>query len=127
MVTVAVEVEAKAAITSPIIGFHVKDRLGQPLFGGNTYRTYEHSGLTIEPGEIFEARFRFQMPTLIPGDYAITAAIAEGSLEAHTQLQWLHDAALFRVTASSLEGVLVGIPLQDIEIVQKLPFDEAAL
>lgn len=28
------------------------------------------------------------------GDYAITAAVADGTLEAHVQLHWMHDAAL---------------------------------
>lgn len=116
IVHVRVQIHAKAEISSPIVGFFVKDRLGQPLFGGNTYRTYEGSAPNIKAGQVFEAEFCFRMPTLIVGDYSITAAIADGSLEAHTQLHWLHDAALFKVTASSLDGVLVGIPIHGIQI-----------
>jgi len=115
-VVVTVEVLAMAPILSPIVGFHVKDRLGQPLFGGNTFKTYEGNTPQIEAGHVFEASFSFRMPTLMVGDYSITAAIADGTLEAHTQLHWLHDAALFSVTASSLDGVLVGIPIDDIEL-----------
>lgn len=115
-VVVTVEVLAKSLIRSPIVGFFVKDRLGQPLFGGNTFRTYDGSCPNIEDGQSFEAAFHFQMPTLLPGDYAICAAIADGTLEVHTQLHWMHDAALFKVTQSSLDGVLVGIPLLQIEL-----------
>lgn len=115
-VHITVEVEAKTPISSPIVGFFIKDRLGQALFGGNTFRTYEGVTPHIEAGQVFEAVFSFQMPTLIAGDYSITAAIADGTLEAHTQLHWMHDAALFKVTASSLDGVLVGIPIHGIEI-----------
>lgn len=115
-VFVTVEVQAVAPILSPIVGFHVKDRLGQPLFGGNTFKTYEGNTPQIEAGQVFEALFSFRMPTLMVGDYSITAAIADGTLETHTQLHWLHDAALFSVTASSLDGVLVGIPIDGIEL-----------
>ncbi|MFN7011372.1 MAG: ABC transporter ATP-binding protein [Allorhizobium sp.] len=115
-VYVTVEVEAKARIHSPIVGFFIKDRLGQPLFGGNTFRTYEGVAPHIEAGQTFEAVFAFSMPTLIPGDYSITAAIADGTLQSHMQLHWMHDAATFKVTASSLDGVLVGIPLHAIEL-----------
>lgn len=115
-VHVTVEVEAKAQIHSPIVGFFIKDRLGQPLFGGNTFRTYEGVAPQIEAGQTFEAVFAFSMPTLIPGDYSITAAIADGTLQSHTQLHWMHDAATFKVTASSLDGVLVGIPIHAIEL-----------
>ncbi|WP_283193764.1 ABC transporter ATP-binding protein [Rhizobium sp. AN80A] len=115
IVQVVIETTAKAPIRSPIVGFFVKDRLGQPLFGGNTYRTYEGCAPAIEAGEMFETIFQFQLPTLMVGDYAITAAVADGTLEAHVQLHWMHDAALFKVTDSSLDGVLVGIPMQRIE------------
>lgn len=115
-VQVRVKALAKSRIDSAILGFFIKDRLGQPLFGGNTYRTYEENPVCAEEGQILEAVFGFQMPTLMVGDYSITVAVAAGSLEVHTQLHWLHDAALFKVTASSLDGVLVGIPLQHIEL-----------
>lgn len=115
LVHVNINIRAVAEVKSPIVGFFVKDRLGQPLFGGNTYRTYEASPPRIGAGGFIEASFVFQMPTLPVGDYSITAAIADGTLEAHTQLHWMHDAALFKVTASSLDGVLVGVPFQAIE------------
>lgn len=116
LVQVSVEVESKAEIISPIVGFFVKDRLGQPLFGGNTFSAYEGVTPTVAAGQVFEAAFTFQMPTLLPGDYSITAAIADGTLKSHVQLHWMHDAAFFKVTASSLDGVLVGIPIQNVEL-----------
>ena len=34
-------VKANARIERPIVGFHIKDRLGQWLVGENTYLTYQ--------------------------------------------------------------------------------------
>jgi len=113
-VVLTVEVQADKYLQRPIIGFFVKDRLGQPLFGANTYLTYKNRLVPVAAGQSAQAHFVFKMPTLLVGDYSITAAIAEGTLEMHTQLHWAHDAALFKVTASTLDGVLVGIPMEKI-------------
>lgn len=115
-VTVVVRAMVKQDIGSPIIGFFIKDRLGQPLFGANTYLTYKSAPVSAVPGQVLEARFNFELPILLVGDYSITAAIADGSLESHQQLHWLHDAALFKVTGSTLDGVLVGIPMNGIDL-----------
>ena len=115
-VTVVVRAMAKQHIESPIIGFFIKDRLGQPLFGANTFLTYELNPVSTDSGKILEARFNFDLPILLVGDYSITAAIADGSLLSHQQLHWVHDAALFKVTGSTLDGVLVGIPMSGIQL-----------
>jgi lipopolysaccharide transport system ATP-binding protein len=115
-VKVSVHAHAHQAISSPIIGFFVKDRLGQPLFGTNTYLAYASAPVTAVAGQMLKAVFVFDLPTLMVGEYSISAAIADGSLASHTQLHWLHDAANFRVTESTLDGVLVGIPMHKIEL-----------
>jgi len=115
-VKVTVGSVSHVSIESPIVGFFVKDRLGQPLFGGNTYLTYESKPMPVAVGQSFEAVFTFRLPTLQVGNYSITAAISSGTLKAHTQFHWMHDAALFKVSASTLDGVLVGIPIQNIEM-----------
>lgn len=102
---------------NPIIGFYVKDRLGQNLFGDNTFITYRSKPLTILAGQSFEARFKFSMPLLPVGDYSICAAIAEGTQETHIQHHWIHDALLFRSHSSSVCTGLIGVPMQDIKMV----------
>jgi lipopolysaccharide transport system ATP-binding protein len=114
IVSLMIEVCAERTLHSPIVGFFVKDRLGQPLFGANTYSTYKDRRIKILNGEKFWTRFVFRMPTLLVGDYSITIAVAEGTLESHVQLQWVHDAVLFEVIESSLDGVLVGIPMEQV-------------
>jgi lipopolysaccharide transport system ATP-binding protein len=115
-VVIKITARAHARLASPILGFFVKDRLGQPLFGGNTYLQYEYKPLRVETGDYFEAVFAFKLPTLLVGSYAITAAVAEGTLKEHSQLHWLYDAALFQISGSTLDGVLVGIPINSIQM-----------
>ncbi|MBB3267949.1 lipopolysaccharide transport system ATP-binding protein [Azospirillum sp. OGB3] len=115
-VVLKVTCRAEKAIHSPIIGFYIKDRLGQNLFGDNTYLSYSDSPLTVEPGQEFVARFRFQMPYLPVGDFAVVAAIAEGTQHDHVQHHWVDDALFFRVHSSHVARGLVGIPMLDIAL-----------
>lgn len=111
-VRVRVQVQAVADVTMPILGFIIKDRLGQPLIGGNTYHSYKHQPVAARAGEFWEVEFGFRLPILAIGDYSITAAIGEGTLAEHEHMDWMHDAVLFKVIETSIEGVLVGAPLE---------------
>lgn len=111
-----IECVAVDTLKSPIVGFTVRDRLGQTLFGDNTYITHRHANLARQPGERFLARFDFQMPVLSQGDYTLSLAVADGTQAEHTQHYWLHDAITFKSHASSVSTGLVGIPMQDIRL-----------
>jgi lipopolysaccharide transport system ATP-binding protein len=123
-VALSVRCEAHADISSPIIGFYVKDRLGQTLFGDNSYLTYMSNPVNVKAGEQFEALFKFRMPILPMGDYSICVAVAEGTQREHLQHHWIHDAILFKSHSSSVSTGLVGIPMQHIGL-QKLPPKES--
>jgi lipopolysaccharide transport system ATP-binding protein len=107
-------------LSSPIVGFYVKDRLGQTLFGDNTYLSYVDSAIECGEGEELEVRFQFQMPILPKGDYSVCVAIAEGTQEIHKQLHWIHDALVFKSVSSSASTGLIGIPMRHIELVAGL-------
>jgi lipopolysaccharide transport system ATP-binding protein len=113
-VALSVRCEAHADISSPIIGFLVKDRLGQPLFGDNSYLTYMSNPVSVKAKGQFEALFRFRMPILPIGDYSICVAVAEGTQMEHLQHHWIHDAILFKSHSSSVCTGLVGIPMQHV-------------
>lgn len=116
VVNLVIRCVAYAELFSPIIGFFVKDRLGQTIFGDNTFLTYHSSPLSISADQILEARFRFRMPVLPIGDYSICTAIAEGTQQDHVQHHWLDDAVLFKSHSSSVCTGLVGIPMFDIRL-----------
>lgn len=113
-IVLAVRCEAHEQVDKPIIGFYIRDRLGQNLFGDNTYLTYRDDPFVFCAGGCYEARFSFRMPVLPVGDYMITAAIADGTQAEHTQHHWMHDALLFRSHSSSASTGLVGIPMESI-------------
>jgi len=114
MVKLKVTCKILKPMSSPIVGFYIKDRLGQTLFGDNTYLTYRNSKINLAPGQTLEAVFEFRMPILPQGDYSICAAIAEGTQEEHTQHQWIHDAVIIKSHSSSASTGLVGIPMKKI-------------
>ena len=108
--------KANEDIFSPIVGFSVKDRLGQTIFGDNTYLTYMDSPLHITRGDEILARFAFTMPLMPLGDYTIAIAIAGGSQIEHVQHQWIHDALAFKVHSSSVCHGLIGVPMTKIDL-----------
>ena len=118
-VRLRIAVKAQQELNSPIIGFFVKDKLGQTLFGDNTFLTYRDAHLEIAEGEEFECEFAFNMPLLPKGDYSIQVAIATGTQEIHVQHDWIHDALIVRSESSSVASGLVGIPMTEIRIVSE--------
>ena len=115
-VTLQVIAKAHEDLDSPIIGFFIKDRLGQALFGDNTYAEYQDRPVKCRPGCDLQARFTFEMPILLHGDYSISVAIADGTQQAHIQHHWVHDALLFRSESSTLSKCLIGIPIERISL-----------
>jgi lipopolysaccharide transport system ATP-binding protein len=103
-------------LNSPIIGFYIKDRLGQTLFGDNTYLTYMDSPNFINAETRFTASFSFNMPLLPSGDYSITVALANGNQELHVQHHWIHDAIIFKSHSTSVSTGIIGIPMLDITL-----------
>lgn len=101
---------------SPIIGFSLKDRLGQILFGDNTFLTYKDQFFNCTEGSYLQADFVFFMPLLPYGDYSIAVAIANGTQDVHEQHHWIHDAVIFKSESSSVATGLIGIPMQKIKL-----------
>lgn len=116
LVTLVIRAKTLEGLTSPILGFVVKNRMGQSLFGDNTYLSYADEPQTAAKGALLEARFCFRMPRLPIGDYAISAAIADGTQKERVTHHWLHDAVTFRSQRSSVGQVLVGLPMQEITL-----------
>ena len=115
-VTLEVWIEAHQDIFSPIVGFHLKNRLGLELFGDNTFLTYREKPLLLHRGQRACARFSFIMPVLAGGDYCIASAVAEGTQQNHVQHDWKHEALLLRSLATSCQTGMIGIPMRHISL-----------
>ncbi|SMC28958.1 lipopolysaccharide transport system ATP-binding protein [Andreprevotia lacus DSM 23236] len=105
-VVLRIEATALARLARPILGFYIKNRLGQVIFGENSTISPNMLAREVVAGESLAAEFRFRMPHLLAGDYVITAAIAEGDQDEHRVLHWIHDAAVFQSQSKVLHGLL---------------------
>ena len=119
VVVLTVQGVAREEISSLIVGFYLRDRLGQALFGDNTFMTYQASPLSLSAGEEFEAKFEFQMPYMPTGDYAFAIAVAEGTQDNHLQHHWLEEGLIVRVLSSHVARGLVGLPMIDIALARR--------
>jgi len=124
--TLRVECHVHQKIVGPIVGFLVRDRLGQSLFGDNTYLSHRHEKLVASAGSRLTTTFEFRMPYMQGGDYSITAAIAEGDQDNHIQHHWIDEAMMFKIVTSNIQKGLVGIPMKHIGIAITEPIAETA-
>ena len=115
-VRMIIRARAHQELDQPIIGFLVRDRLGQDLFGENTLQYTDLSPVRVEAGAEFSAEFVFFLPMLPNGNYAVMASVANGSLNTHIQHHWLHDALIINVVSSKVRWGLVGIPFDEVTL-----------
>jgi len=77
------------------LGYMIKDRLGQPMFGTNTYHL--NRKLTDVPaGAILTFIFSFPV-NLGPGSYSIAIALHTGDTHINRNYEWVDLAAIFNV------------------------------
>ncbi len=103
-------------LENPILGFLVKDRLGQILFGENTLPKTKNEPVTFEAGESFVGEFTFTIPMLPNGQYSVMASVADGNQNENIQHHLLHDSLILNVSSSTIRWGLVGIPIEDISL-----------
>lgn len=116
LITLIIRARAIAALLSPVVGFIVKNRLGQSLIGDNTYLSYASKPVSVLEGEVFEARFHFRMPRLPTGEYSICITVAEGVPGIHQTHHRINEAIRFHSQASSVSQVLVGVPMTSVNL-----------
>lgn len=116
MVSLKIEAQALDNLESVILGFDLKNRLGQTVFGDNTFLTYRTEPRNALSGQKITACFDFRMPVMPVGDYAITVAIATGSQDSHVQQHWVHDVLILKSQTSRVCFGVVGIPMKNIAI-----------
>jgi lipopolysaccharide transport system ATP-binding protein len=115
-VRMTVRAKAHEPLQNPILGFLVRDRLGQDLFGENTLPFTNLASTPIEADMTFEGVFEFRLPMLPNGQYAVMASVADGDLYDHVQHHWMHDALIINVSSSKVRYGLMGIPFERVEL-----------
>jgi lipopolysaccharide transport system ATP-binding protein len=115
-VRMTIRARAHQPLARPILGFMVRDRLGQDLFGENTLPVTSLAQAGVEAGREFEGQFVFRLPMLPNGQYSVMASVADGDLHENVQHHYLHDALLINVTSSKVRWGLVGIPFEKVSL-----------
>jgi lipopolysaccharide transport system ATP-binding protein len=115
-VELRIRCRAERLLTQPIVGYILRDRLGQNLAGDNTHLSYWSNPPRVAPGQVFTASFRFQMPYLAIGDYALAPSIIEGIQSDHIHLQWIEDAIWLHAVQSPIRHGIIGVPMREIRL-----------
>lgn len=115
-VFLTIEVLAFQNLSGVILGFMVRDRLGQNLFGDNNYLTTIDKPIKIKANSTVRGVFHFLMPILPQGTYAITAAIVSGTQQDHIVHEWVDNALFFESHNGLGVNGLVGVPMHSIKV-----------
>lgn len=118
-VRVTINAIAHSSLDAPILGFLVKDKLGQYLFGENTLVITGSAPPIYHAGQKFSASFEFVLPMLPNGDYALMCSVANGDLVNNIQHHHLHDALFIKVFNSQVRWGLVGVKFSKIKMEAK--------
>jgi len=91
---VKISVKYHKKLESPIIGFVLRDRIGNDITSCNTllegYKLPEST-----EGAIHTVIFELQSPHLLKGNYSLSPAIANGTLSNHEMCDWIDNAYIF--------------------------------
>ncbi len=96
---------------NPTVGILLKDRLGNDVFGTNTY--YHQWKVKVEKDELMVVDFKMRM-NLGPGDYFLTAAIHSDRDHLEDCRDWIDNVLAFQVLSTIPE--FVGIARLDPEV-----------
>lgn len=113
VIKILIQIDVFQNINDPIIGFTIKDRLGNIVTQTNSYVLGE-TLKCIEPGKNYIFGFEFTFPSLNHGQYTISPAIASGTQEDHRQHSWVHDASIIQVLPLGYEDLSGIILLQEV-------------
>ena len=94
-VTLRIQVDVHVAIPELVVGYMIKDRLGQEVYGTNTH----HLGCKLaaqQPGDALEYRFAFDA-NLGVGSYSVAVALHTTDSHMAHNYEWRDHALVFNV------------------------------
>lgn len=96
-----VSVRFNEAISKPILGFVMRNRLGEDIGGTNT----SAEGVALPPApptQIYTLDFHVQLPLLQPGNYFFSVAVANGTHEDYVICDWVENAIALELNQRQL-------------------------
>ncbi|MBJ9939188.1 ABC transporter ATP-binding protein [Burkholderia multivorans] len=105
-VTLRVKVRCVHAIPELVVGYMIKDRLGQTVFGTNTYHLKQVLADLVE-GQLVELHFEF-LANIGVGSYSVAVALHTGDAHLANNYQWRDHALVFNVVNIKMDD-FVGV------------------
>ncbi len=99
VVTLRVKVQANVWVPRLVLGYMIKDRLGQPIYGINTH----HLGIPlhdVQAGNLVEYGFTFPA-NFGAGSYSVAVALTSSDTHLSNNYEWRDMALLFNVINTS--------------------------
>lgn len=121
-VVLQAQVVCHAPIACLVMGYMIKDRLGQPVFGTNTHltgQTQQH----VEAGQTLTFSFAFPA-NLGPGTYSVSTSLSSSDTHLTDNYEWRDLALIFTVintTQAHFAGCAWIQPTITIETLQRDP------
>lgn len=118
-IDILVEFKCNTKLVNPTVGILIKDRLGNDIFGTNTY----HLGVDLgknSPGTVKEVKFTVQANLGI-GTYSISTAIHQARTHLEGNFDWWDQALTFQVIAGE-NKVFTGVnylPVNNVNVKSK--------
>jgi lipopolysaccharide transport system ATP-binding protein len=94
-VSLRVTTTCNAKIEELVVGYMIKDRLGQPVFGTNTYH-HKRKLKNLRGDETIEFNFDFQA-NLGPGTYSVAIALHADDTHVGKNYEWCDRALVFNM------------------------------
>jgi len=100
LVRVVISVRAVAALSTPNIGFSLRNRLGEVITATNT--AYEgHPVASLGADDSVTVEFALRWPAFATGTFSFSPAVANGSLDRHQMNDWIDNAIVIEAANAS--------------------------
>jgi ABC-type polysaccharide/polyol phosphate transport system ATPase subunit len=109
---------AHETVKNPIIGYIIKDRLGREILGDST-ALMERELTPLIANNRYACFFRFDSwPNILAGDYTLSLAVADGTLDEHVVCHWYQDASVITSMPIRNPAGLFSIPNMVVSLIK---------
>jgi len=114
-----IEIKSFKDIKDATIGFLIRDRFGQDIFGVNTQLIKRK--ISLKKNQKYKAIFKFPL-NLAPGKYTLTVAIHKGELHSDGCYHWVDNISQFQIAGfkNNIFTGLVYLPIKDFKLESKI-------
>ncbi|MDA8139713.1 MAG: ABC transporter ATP-binding protein [Desulfobacteraceae bacterium] len=118
-ITLEIKILVNKPVSEVVLGFMIKDRFGQIIYGINSYRL-GHAIRDLFPGNLLIGRFQFEM-NLGKGNYSISTALSKNESHLSNNYEWRDGGFVFSVL-NTKKPDFVGYASLDAELkIQVVP------